>query len=199
MFATSFVLGYHGCDKAAGERILSNREHVATSKNRYDWLGTGSYFWENNPRRAFQWADILRHHPKHHSRSIAHPFVVGAVINLGNCLDLSDATSLEILKSGYDELERTSRLAGTAMPANEAATPSDLDLVKRHLDCAVINFVHALREKDGLRPFDTVRGPFTEGGELYPGSKIMAKTHVQICVRDPETSVMAYFRPRGDH
>ena len=43
MFATSFVLGYHGCDEKIGERILAG-EHVLLSRNAYDWLGTGTYF-----------------------------------------------------------------------------------------------------------------------------------------------------------
>jgi hypothetical protein len=54
MFATSFVLGYHGCDRRIGEGILRNKEHVAISKNRYDWLGEGAYFWENSPERALE-------------------------------------------------------------------------------------------------------------------------------------------------
>jgi hypothetical protein len=78
---------------------------------------------------------------------------------------------------------------------NEPAHSDDIDLVRRHLDCAVVNFVHLLREWERLDPFDTVRGVFTEGGELYPGAKIMAKTHVQVCVRDPKKSIKGYFRP----
>ena len=56
MFATSFVLGYHGCDRRIGEGILRNDEHIAISKNRYDWLGEGAYFWENSPERGREWA-----------------------------------------------------------------------------------------------------------------------------------------------
>jgi hypothetical protein len=63
MFATSFVLGYHGCDEAIGERILQNDDHVAVSRNRYDWLGEGAYFWENSPERALEWAAFLKNHP----------------------------------------------------------------------------------------------------------------------------------------
>jgi hypothetical protein len=68
-------------------------------------------------------------------------------------------------------------------------------LVKRRLDCAVINFVHSFNEEKKKQPFASVRGIFTEGGELYPGAKIQAKTHIQICVCDPKKSVRAYFRP----
>lgn len=30
----------------------------------------------------------------------------------------------------------------------------------------------------------------------FHGSSIMSDTHIQICVRDPAKSVVAYFRPR---
>lgn len=197
MFAISFVLGFHGCDRSVGEKMLRNQQHVLVSANRYDWLGKGGYFWENSPDRALEWARFLKKHPQNPEHKINDPFVVGAVIDLGNCLDLSDAGSLEIIKTAYDEFKRSCESAGSPLPVNEAAHKTDPDLVKRHLDCAVINFVHALREQGGaLEPFETVRGLFTEGGELYPGAKIMSKTHVQICVRDPLLSIKAYFLPR---
>lgn len=44
--ASAFVLGYHGCDRAVGEKVLANKEHLRASDNDYDWLGTGIYFWE---------------------------------------------------------------------------------------------------------------------------------------------------------
>lgn len=194
MFATSFVLGYHGCDEDIGERILAG-EHVSVSENAYDWLGTGAYFWENSPERALSWAKFLQKHPPSPARKIGTPFVVGAIIDLGNCLDLTDAGSLAIIRSGYEQFKRTVDSAGAQLPANERAHSRDEDLVKRHLDCAVVNFVHLLRERSKLRTFDTVRGIFTEGGDLYPGAKIQARTHVQICVRNPAASVKGYFRP----
>jgi hypothetical protein len=194
MFATSFVLGYHGCEGKIGEAILAGDDHVALSKNVYDWLGHGAYFWENSARRAHDWAEFLTKHPPEPDKKITDPFVVGAVIDLGNCLDLTDAGSLEIVRAGYEEFERTMRQAGAPLPQNEPATRADTDLVKRHLDCAVVNFVHLLREREN-KAFDTVRGIFTEGRELYPGAKIMAKTHVQVCVRNPRKSIKGYFRP----
>ena len=59
-----FVLAFHGCDRAVGERILAGKEHVRPSDNDYDWLGPGAYFWENNPRRALAWAQFLHNHPR---------------------------------------------------------------------------------------------------------------------------------------
>ncbi len=195
MLATSFVLGYHGCDKEIGENILRGRDHVGISSNRYDWLGAGAYFWENSPERARTWAEFLKKHPPEPKRRITEPFAIGAIIDLGNCLDLTDATSLQIVRGGFEELQRVTTIAKAEMPRNEPARDGDEDLVKRHLDCAVINLVHLLRERENLKAFDSVRGVFTEGGALYPGAKIMAKTHVQVCIRDPKARIRGYFRP----
>ena len=120
---------------------------------------------------------------------------MGAIIDLGNCLDLTDAGSLAIIRKGYEQFKRTSESAGAPLPANERAHSRDEDLVKRHLDCAVANFVHLLRERSNLRVFDTVRGIFAEGGDLYPGAKIQSRTHIQICIRNPAVSMKGYFRP----
>lgn len=53
--STSFVLGYHGCDRKVGERLLAG-EDFRPSENEYDWLGPGVYFWESNPDRALEFA-----------------------------------------------------------------------------------------------------------------------------------------------
>lgn len=50
------VLGYHGCDREVAERVLAGKTEVRSSTNAFDWLGSGVYFWENNPRRALSWA-----------------------------------------------------------------------------------------------------------------------------------------------
>ena len=53
----SLMLGFHGCDREIGERVLSGTlTHLRTSENDYDWLGHGIYFWEGNSSRAMAWA-----------------------------------------------------------------------------------------------------------------------------------------------
>lgn len=47
------------------------------------------------------------------------------------------------------------------------------------------------------QPYDTVRAAFIEGNPVFDGSTIMADTHIQLCVRNPKKSIIAYFRPRG--
>jgi len=88
------------------------------------------------------------------------------------------------------------KASGTQLPKNEGGHPGDADLVKRKLDCAVINFVHTYREENQEAPFDTVRCPFFEGSPLFPGARIAERTHLQWCVHDPKKSVIGYFRPR---
>ena len=84
---------------------------------------------------------------------------------------------------------------GLTMPQNEPGAKGDADLLKRKLDCAVINYVHNMREDAAdLKPFDSVRGAFLEGQPLYEGARIMAKTHIQLCVRH-HSSIRGYFRP----
>lgn len=91
----AFVLAFHGCDRSVGERILgSSTEHLHASLNSYDWLGSGIYFWESSPQRAYQFAVEARRHSRVSKGKIRHPFVVGAVIDLGNCLSLLDASAL---------------------------------------------------------------------------------------------------------
>ena len=42
--STSFVLGYHRCDRSVAERVLAGHEPLKASDNNYDWLANGVYF-----------------------------------------------------------------------------------------------------------------------------------------------------------
>ena len=198
MYASAFVLGFHGCDQSVGEKVLSGGQHLKHSSNDYDWLGHGAYFWENSPQRARQWAEFVRDHPRYFKTKITAPFVVGAIINLGLCLDLTEAASLDEIKKGHEIFVFSQELSNAPLPQNEQGAPGDADRIKRKLDCAVINYVDVLRDLEKRPPFDTVRGAFHEGGPLYAGAQIMAKTHIQISVRQPKKSVLGYFRPAAD-
>jgi hypothetical protein len=52
--AASFILGYHGCDKAVGDAIVSGAKAFQPSDNDYDWLGGGAYFWAKKPAARFR-------------------------------------------------------------------------------------------------------------------------------------------------
>lgn len=204
MYASAFVLGFHGCDESVGEKILRGEQHIRASDNHHDWLGEGAYFWENSPTRALKWAQFVQAHPSWFQSRIIKPFVVGAIIDLGHCLDLTEAASLRIVRAAFDEMKIVFKAANIELPTNEKGFSRDEDLIKRKRDCAVINFLHAAREARYVhaggnwpkhRPYDTVRGAFFEGDPLYDGAGIMAQMHIQIAVREPQASVRGYFRP----
>ena len=52
----SFVLGFHGCDKSVGMKILKGEQNLKASANTWDSLGTGIYFWEHDPDLAMVYA-----------------------------------------------------------------------------------------------------------------------------------------------
>ena len=189
----SFVLGFHGCDKEVGEKILAGKGRLLPSKNSYDWLGHGIYFWENNPSRAYEYAVELRKNPKRTKGEIEEPFVLGAIIYLGSCLNLLDSKYLKMLRVGYEFLKRTSEKANLKLPQNKSIDNSD-HLILRPLDCAVIEMVHFLIKKANEPAFDTVRGVFIEGRPIYDGTDICENNHIQICVRNPNC-IKGYFRP----
>jgi len=193
-----FVLAYHGCDQKIGEDILAGKEEVQPSTNDHDWLGKGAYFWEDSPARAKHWAEFLKNHPASSAGRITTPFVIGAIIAPDNCLDLCEAASLDLLKEAHAVFKDFMSFSRSPLPENEPAHKGDADLVKRKLDCAVINFLHLLRDTENKEPFATIRGPFFEGPPLYPGAKIANRTHIQWCVRNPARNILGYFRVRSE-
>lgn len=187
----SFVLGFHGCDRKIGEAVLAG-EHVAQSVNDYDWLGEGAYFWENSPERALSYAQHIKKHSGRGKGAIKRPFVVGAVIDLGLCLNLTDEGALDELRAAYDILVATSE----DIPLNTPGFNGDQDNLKRKLDCAVFQTLHQARVAVRLPDYASIRSPFLEGPDLYPGTSFRKQTHVQICIRDM-SCIKGYFLPRN--
>ncbi|MEP9359335.1 hypothetical protein [Sphingomonas sp. KR3-1] len=194
--ATSFVLGYHGCDHETAIEAVSGDISLLQSKRDYDWLGPGAYFWESDPTRAFEWAQW-----KVERGEYARPAVVGAVIDLRHCLDLVSREDLRLVEAAYTSFQRLQERAGLPMPENKSVKGQpDADRVLRYLDCAVLRHLHSILDDQPpearlIEPFDTVRGMFTEGGHLYPGSGISKKSHVQIAVRNDDC-IKGLFHPR---
>lgn len=170
------MLAYHGCDSAVGEKLLGG-DDFKLSANPWDWLGPGAYFWEANPKRGFDFAVELKARKYSHN-TIDEPFVVGAVINPGLCLDLTTKAGIDILRDSHASLLEIYDAAERALPENKP------DLLQRNLDCAVIQQVHEVRKERGDPPIDTLRGVFVEGVPLYSGSGFYEKTHIQLAVRN---------------
>lgn len=190
----AFVLGYHGCDRDTAERVFAGKDSLRQSSNDYDWLGSGTYFWEGDPNRAMLWARDRAKRGK-----IRNPAVVGAVINLGNCLNLSTQEGVMLLKAAFDSYRQIRAEGGQPLAANtDPVSSGKRDRLLRRLDNAVIERIHKMvstSSETTFDPFDTVRGMFREGKAVYPGAGFWEKTHVQIAVRDTE-SIIGYFRPR---
>ena len=180
----NFVLGFHGCEASIAKEVIAGNQELTWSKNSYDWLGHGIYFWENNPKRAFAWASK--------NRRIKKPAVVGAVIDLGFVLSLLQEDHIELVRSIHARLVEACEADNVPMPENRGGD----DEVIRSLDCAVIEAVHLNREKDKEQRFDSVRGLFHEGQTIYPGSGFRKNNHVQICVRNHDC-IKGYFSPIG--
>src|SRR5947207_12927990 len=109
------VTGYHGCDAAVAARVLAGTARLNLSRNAYDWLGEGIYFWEHGPQRAREWAI---EQAKLSGAKIKQPSVLGARINLGECLDLLDTANTGLLGNWYNQFRRTARQRRSRMPEN---------------------------------------------------------------------------------
>jgi len=189
----SLVLGFHGCDASTAESVFAGKTRLRHSNNAYDWLGSGIYFWEQNPARALQYAELLRDNPHRSSgKKIEVPAVVGAVIDLGHCLNLLEQNSLKLVRQAHITLKASLAAVDQALPKNQNVD-GDKDLLLRFLDRAVIEALHSSRQDEKERQFDSVRAVFPEGRPLYDGAGFRSHSHIQICVRNPNC-IKGYFR-----
>jgi hypothetical protein len=184
------VIGFHSCDKEVGLKVLNGKMDLSPSDNQWDWLGGGVYFWEQNPGRALEYANESAAGMQKNKVRIITPFVIGAIVELGNCLNLLESRSLAVVKKGYDLL--VERYAGLSkdIPVNKGA--------RRELDCTVIKYVHTLARENGFQPYDSVRSAFQEGGEIYKGSNFTDRLHIELCVINKDM-IKGYFLPRPIH
>lgn len=170
--------------------MISGKDQLRASANPYDWLGHGIYFWENNPQRAMDYAEMVMKYPGRAKRRVKTPFVVGAVIDPGHCLNLLQGDSISLVKQAYELLVMSQEKAGLPLPENkrqEEGVP-----LLRYLDCAVLEALHTYRETHNESAFDSVRAVFTEGGEIYRSAGFRDKSHIQVCVRNPNC-IKGYF------
>ena len=191
----NLIIGFHGCDLSTYEKVLYKHEGLRASHNSYDWLGNGIYFWENSLDRAEEWAKSYcdRYNGQHPNEEPKKPAVIGVVLSLGHCLNLTDYGSSSILKNGYEILKYELSLLDKPLPVNRNVVGSK-DLLLRELDCAVIERIHQYNREQGKRHYDSVRGVFIEGNPVYEDSGIMEKTHTQLCIINPNC-IKGYFKP----
>ncbi len=184
---------------------------VTNKREKHHWLGHGIYFWENAIECAAEWAIaygeknlkktpsfLKRFNP---TKDDLKPAVVGAIIDLRNCLNLLDS-------AGHKVVQDASRVVVDNIMINSLDESGDWSKLSKtiedlyrdrpswnhYLDCLSVN--EACIDEKGKSIFDTVRGCFPEGDKLFVGSHILSKTHVQISVRNPDC-IIGYFRPKN--
>lgn len=181
------VIGYHACRKSFAHSLVSGSLKVRDwkpSRNDYDWLGEGVYFWEHAPGRAWQWAI---------QRFKDDRAVVAAEIRLGRCLDLADTAYTDLLQKMHEGTMKYYRANGWTMPANAGK-----DQKLRRLDRLVIDRLNEASDLPTGPYFQTVRCPFEEGDPVYPGGMIKTQSHIQIAVRDRNCIASRIYLVRPD-
>lgn len=174
------IVGYHGCRKPFADDILLRRVPIGDwymSRNEYDWLGEGIYFWEHSPKRALRWAE---------EKFKGEAAVLGAVVQLGACFDLLDEDIAALLGESFQAFKASFAAAGQPLPINRGREKK-----LRDLDCAVINDCIDQLAAHGVI-YDTVRGAFLEGEPVFEGTTISSETHIQIAVRNVDCILGAF-------
>ncbi len=189
-----YVLGFHGCDQTLCNKAVLGDIDIAPSSNNYDWLGNGIYFWERDPERALSYAQFLKRNPQR-GNPIHIPAALGAVIDMGFCLDIIDPVYHKEVKEAFEELKKEYKAEGKKLPENKIKVEKGAPKL-RELDCAVLECLHRSRVRKNLPPYDSVRGVFWEGQPLFPGTVVRERSHVQLCIRNP-LCIKGYFIPKG--
>jgi hypothetical protein len=103
------AIGFHGTSVEAAQRILSTGFEI--SRNEYDWLGDGAYFFQDAPARALEWAL---------QRFGANAAVIGAEIDLDDCIDLLDIPWEQVILTAFDGFIGELTRAGKPIPRQTA-------------------------------------------------------------------------------
>jgi hypothetical protein len=161
---SEMVVGHHGTSRQIASQVLSRG--FLTSKNAYDWLGDGVYFWQNAPLRALNWA----------TRTFAADgVVIEADIEVSGFINLLDTEWMSWLAEVHDQYLFEVKKKGQTPP---------LQTERAHrLDREVINFGIEILEENG-HSVRGVIGSFREGRPVFPNSALYSESHVQIAVRD---------------
>ncbi|WP_026432934.1 hypothetical protein [Paracidovorax oryzae] len=207
------VLAYHGCDITTRDGFVRGQIKPKISKNQYDWLGDGLYFFESDWGRALKLAQTSHLHPSRllTKKPIATPAVVGAVLDVDRWFDLTTQAGIGDFTKAAKAIGKASAERGTTSPENQPAFPGDQDLLHRGFDRAACEMVHTFRaaaHDEALiaqdthaivasAPYQASRGAFEQGGVVSEGSSICADTHIQIAVRDL-ACIKGWFLVPGD-
>lgn len=177
MHELRIATGYHGTLAEYAPMILE--EGLQPSKNPWEWLGPGVYFWQDAPYRALEWA---REWNKRRGRPSAAVCVIKARLRLEDCIDMLDIWWRDILSESsvkFLDLMRSAQTAGIA-PRNYR---TGRKAGRHELDAAFFTYVGHQLEREGVQ-VRAVRAAITEGAPILPDSPLCYKSHAQIAIRD---------------
>ena len=158
------ITGYHGTSLSNANAILAST--FRPSKNPYDWLGDGVYFFQDGLGRAWEWAY------ENHGEEAA---VIGAEIRLEDCLDMLDTTWTRVVSDAYNRFLHLYNQLGWELPVQTSGA--------HRLDREVINYLVGVLAERGIT-IRSVRSAFEEGRPVHRDSAFYQYSHVQIAVRD---------------
>lgn len=187
---TKFVVGYHGTLLSSANALAARKFEPGKESRRPRWLGNGLYFFEENAQLAAFYA--FQRQIKHQQPGA----ILKARIRLGSCLDLSHDFGQRIARQAHTVLRKEG-----VIDVEDGPKQKSLEIHKGQvragysgewkdyginaLDHAVVERAMGVAEElHGLR-FDTVRGIFLDGGELYDTSWFFDFAHIAIAVRRP--------------
>jgi hypothetical protein len=107
-----------------------------------------------------------------------------------------DSRNIELLKTCFLLFKSESVKLDKPIPRNiDHPLVKGHDKVLRYLDCAVIEYTHSFLRTKNEPSFDSVRAAFIEGEPIYPGAGFHGKTHIQLCIINPNC-IKGFFLPR---
>lgn len=126
------VVGFHGCDREVALAVVTGKTRLTPSRNAFDWLGHGIYFWEDDRMRALEWAAPKTSRRKRPNFARA---VLGAVVDLTNCLNLVETEAYALVAEAFEALKAHCEAIGQPLPTNGGFLEG-----ARYLDCSFLRW-----------------------------------------------------------
>lgn len=168
-----FAYGYHATSRPAANEII--RSGFVASRNDYDWIGCGVYFFQDAPMYARDWCTNYRRTER---VGLEDCVVLRCEVRYRDWIDLCDSAWMSQLRGMAD-----------LVPAGITQDPflSGASATRHWFDYQLIELTVDALEQKGVS-VRAVRSPFLEGMPVAANSHFHDCQHVQIAVRD--TSIL---------
>ena len=182
------VVGYHGTTLTAAEEMEAGRYIDSGRGSR--WLGSGIYFFENDYRKAAEYADQAA------NDSGTQPALLQATIDISRCLDLTNPDSHTLIRTADQHAQRESNVSQMPLTIqNDEVIVGYSGLYKDYgkniRDYRAIEKAVELGKNKHHRNYNAVRGIFIEGMAIYSTSYFYSHSHIAIAVRPPFDAIVS--------